>query len=171
MTMENMDSSLQQQLVRDQGALIDALQQLLRIPSVRGMPLPGAPHGEGPTAALHCALRIAHQLGFATRNLDGYIGYVEWGQGPDYVAVLSHLDVVPEGDGWTYPPYGGESSDGKIFGRGAMDNKGPAMASLFALKAIREAGIPLTRKVRILFSTGEETGSEEIAYYLQHEPP
>ena len=169
--MENTGSCLNQQLEKDQGALIDALQQLLAIPSVRGNPLPGAPHGEGPTAALLCTLRIAGELGFATRNLDGYLGYAEWGQGPEYVAVLSHLDVVPEGDGWTHPPYGGECSDGKIYGRGAMDNKGPAMASLFALKAIRDAGVSLTRRVRILFGTGEETGSEEIPYYLQHEPP
>lgn len=74
MAMKHIDSSLARQLEKDQDALMDALQQLLRIPSVRSLPLPGALHGEGLTAALLCTPRIADQLGFTTRNLDGYIG-------------------------------------------------------------------------------------------------
>lgn len=79
------------------------------------------------------------------------VGYAEYGTGEELIAVLGHLDVVPEGDGWTYPPYGGEIHDGKIYGRGTIDNKGPVIGALYALKVIKDLAIPLKRRVRIIF--------------------
>ena len=75
------------------------------------------------------------------------------------IGVLGHLDVVPEGDGWTYHPYGAEIHQGKIYGRGTVDDKGPIIAALYGLKAIKDAGLKLSKRVRILFGTNEENGS------------
>jgi succinyl-diaminopimelate desuccinylase len=104
-------------------------------------------------------------------NLDNYVGYAEYGDGDEYIAALGHLDVVPEGDGWKYPPYDAEIHDGKIYGRGTTDDKGPIMSTLFALKAIVDAKLPLSKKVRIIFGTNEESGSKELKYYLDREKP
>ncbi len=154
---------------QDREGLINATQELVRIKSVRDTPQPGAPFGEGPAKALDKSLQIASDLGFATTNLDGYIGYAEYGQGDEYVAVLAHLDVVPEGDGWKYPPYGAEVHDGKIYGRGTIDDKGPAMAALYALKAVRDANLTLGRRVRVIFGCSEETGGPDVEHYLELE--
>lgn len=149
--------------------LIASTQKVLKIKSVEDEAKPGMPFGEGVAASLECALKIAKELGFKTVNLDGYVGYAEYGEGEDYVAVLGHLDVVPEGDGWIHPPYGAEIHDGKLYSRGSMDDKGPIMAALYGLKAIKDAGLPLSKRVRIIFGTNEETGSQEMHYYLQRE--
>ena len=124
------------------------------------------PFGEGVSKSLGCALEISKKLGFKVVNLDGHVGYAEYGDGEEYVAALGHLDVVPEGDDWIYPAYGAEIHDGKIYGRGTTDDKGPIMASLYGLKAIKELGLPLSKKIRIIFGTNEETGSKDIEYYL-----
>ena len=84
------------------------------------------------------------------------------------VAVLGHLDVVPEGEGWHHPPYAAEIEDGRLYGRGSIDDKGPVVASLFALKAIRDLGIPLNRRVRLLFGLNEETNDRDVLYYKAH---
>ncbi len=146
-----------------------ALQRLIRIPSIKGDPEKGAPFGAHVAKALGESLNIASELGFKTKGLDGYIGYAEFGTGEDYVAVLGHVDVVPTGDGWTIPPFEGRIQDGRVWGRGAMDDKGPLVAALFALKAIKESGVKLSKKVRIIFGTNEENGCEEIPYYLDKE--
>lgn len=154
-----------------QEQLLQATQEILKIRSVEDKPKPGMPFGEGVARALDCALDISKNLGFKTANLDGYIGYAEYGEGEDYIGVLGHLDVVPEGNGWLYPPYGAEIHDGKLYARGSLDDKSPIMACLFGLKAIKDLNLPLSKKVRIIFGTNEETGSAEIAYYLKKEKP
>lgn len=149
--------------------LIKSVQRMVRIKSVLGDPKPNMPFGEGIAKALDEALKISSELGFKTKNVDGYVGYAEYGEGEELVGVLGHLDVVPEGSGWMYPPYGGEIHDGKIYGRGTTDDKGPIIAALYGLKAIKDANLKLSKRVRILFGTNEETGSNEIKYYLDHE--
>lgn len=151
--------------------IIGAVQEIIKVKSVEEEAKPGMPFGEGPANALEAALEIARNLGFKIVNLDNYVGYAEYGEGDEYIAVLGHLDVVPEGDGWKYPPYGAEIHDGKIYGRGTTDDKGPIMSALFALKAIVDAKIPLSKKVRIIFGTNEESGSKELKYYLDREKP
>lgn len=151
--------------------LIKSTQKLIRIKSVESEPKEGMPFGEGVAQALNCALSIGKRLGFKTKNLDGYVGYVEYGEGEEYVGVLGHLDVVPEGDGWKYPPYSAEIHEGKIYGRGSLDDKGPIVAALYGLKAIKDANLKLKKKVRIIFGTNEETGSNEMKYYLEREKP
>lgn len=151
--------------------LISSTQEVLRIKSIEEEAKPGMPFGEGVSKCLDSALKTCRDLGFKTVNLDGYIGYAEYGEGEDYVAVLGHLDVVPEGDGWLYPPYAAEIHDGKIYARGTLDDKGPMMACLYGLKAIADEKLPLSKRVRIIFGTNEETGSKEIEYYLKKEKP
>jgi len=151
--------------------IIKSTQEIIKIKSVEGESKPGMPFGEGVNKALENALDVAKDLGFHTVNLDGYVGYAEYGQGEEYVLALGHLDVVPEGNGWIYPAYGAEIHDGKMYGRGTTDDKGPIMAVLYGLKAIKDAKLPLSKRIRILFGTNEETGSKELDYYLEREKP
>ena len=141
-----------------------ALQRLVRKKSVEGPELPGKPFGADVDACFTEALTLCRELGFETTDLDRYIGWCEIGSGDEMVAVLGHLDVVPEGEGWHHPPYGAEIVDGRLFGRGAIDDKGPVVASLFALKAIRDLNIPLRRRVRLLFGLNEETNDRDVFY-------
>lgn len=153
-----------------QQALVADVAELLRIRSVKEEPGgPGAPFGRPIARALEKALQAGDRLGLRTANVDGYAGYVEWGDGPELVAVLNHLDVVPEGAGWSVPPYAGVVQDGKIWGRGAVDNKGPAVAALYALAALAHAQVPAKRRVRLILGTDEESGMRGLRYYLEHE--
>lgn len=149
-------------------ALIKDLQGLIRIPSVQGPARPGQPYGENVRRAQQYMLALAGAMGFPTHDMDGQVGWCELGQGQEMVAVLCHLDVVPEGRGWTVPPFGGTVKDGRVYGRGAMDDKGPAVCALHALAALAEAGTPLRRRVRLIFGLNEETGCADMEYYLAH---
>lgn len=149
--------------------MIKSIQKVIKIRSVSDEEKPGKPFGEGVSKALDKALEIAGKLGFKTTNLDGYVGYAEYGKGEDYVGVLGHLDVVPEGKGWKYPPYGAEIHDGKMYGRGTMDDKGPIITTLYSLKVIKDLKLPLSKRVRIIFGTNEENGCSEIQYYNDRE--
>lgn len=129
--------------------IIKSLQECVRIKSVRIDPKEGMPFGEGVHKALEYCLALSESFGFRTFNMDNMIGYAEYGSGDEMIAVLGHLDVVPEGSGWTYPPYAGEVHDGKIYGRGTTDDKGPVIGALYALKALKMLDIPLKKRVRI----------------------
>lgn len=150
---------------------VEELQNLIRIPSVsRGEPKEGMPFGEEVHKALTYALDLANRLGFPrTTNLDGYCGYVDFGEGEEQLLIMSHLDVVPVGSGWTKEPFAAAIENGRMYGRGTIDDKGAAVSSLYALAAIKEAGIPLRRSVRILFGCDEERGSDCVKYYKTKE--
>ena len=148
--------------------MVAALQRLVRRRSVEADPLPGKPFGEEVDACFAEALTLCRELGFETTDMDRYIGWCGIGTGDEMVAVLGHLDVVPEGEGWHHPPYAAEIEGGRLYGRGAIDDKGPVVASLFALKAIRDLGIPLNRRVRLLFGLNEETNDRDVLYYKAH---
>lgn len=155
-----------------QEEIIKSTQDLVRIKSVAEAAKEGMPFGKGPAKALEYCLELSKGLGFKTVNMDNYIGYAEYGEGEEYVAVLGHVDVVPEGDGWIHKPYEAMIKDDKIYGRGTMDDKGPIIASIYALKAIKDLKLKISKKVRIIFGTNEESGSgEEIEYYFRTEKP
>ena len=122
----------------------------------------------GAVECLHRVLEMAEKMGFRTGNLDDMVGWAEYGDGEELVAVLGHLDVVPVGDGWTKPPFGGVIENGRLYGRGAIDDKGPILAALFALDEIRRSGVKPGRRVRVLFGTEEETGTRDMEYYVNH---
>lgn len=148
--------------------LIADLQGCIRIPSVYAEDDSGFPYGKAVQECLEYMLETARKLGFSVHNMDNQAGWCEYGEGDEMTAVLCHLDVVPEGDGWTVPPYEGLVADGRIYGRGTMDDKGPAMAALYALLALKESGVKLKRRVRVIFGLNEETGSADMKYYLKH---
>ncbi|MGI6424451.1 MAG: dipeptidase PepV [Tepidanaerobacteraceae bacterium] len=160
---------MEKYIANNQEPLIEATREILKIKSLKGDPMPNMPFGEGPAKALEYALNLAQSFGLRTKNLENYAGWAEWGEGDEMIGILVHLDIVPEGSGWTYPPYNGEIHDNKIYGRGAIDDKGPAMAALFALKSLKDAGIKLNKRVRVIFGTDEETNSECMEYYLKHD--
>ncbi len=139
--------------------LIPALQKLISIDSTTK---------SGAVEALRYVLGLAEEMGLRTGNMNNMVGWAEYGDGEEMVAVLGHLDVVPVGAGWTRPPFGGVIADGRLYGRGATDDKGPILTALFALYDIKRSGRALGRRVRVIFGTEEETGCEDMKYYVSH---
>ncbi|MEX2104292.1 MAG: dipeptidase PepV [Bacilli bacterium] len=145
-------------LIRDK--FIDDLQSFLSINSIEDMTTAseGKPFGLGVADALAFMLDGANRDGFKTKNLEGYAGYIELGEGEEQIGVLAHVDVVPTGDGWTTPPFQPNIREGRIYARGAIDDKGPALAAYYALKIVRDSKLPLSKKVRLIIGTDEESG-------------
>ena len=151
--------------------LVEAISRLVRIRSVREEPLPGMPFGPGPAAALAEGLKLAEELGFATRNYDNYVGTADLNDKETALHILCHLDVVGEGTGWTVTePYAPKEVDGMLYGRGTDDDKGPVAAVLLAMKAVRDLKLPLTKNVRLIAGTDEETGFRDIKWYYGSHP-
>lgn len=151
--------------------IIKSTQELIQIDSVEGKPLTNMPFGEGVDKALRYVLEKGETLGLKAVYKEGYYGYIEMGQGKDIVGILGHLDVVPveNPQEWSHPPFGGEIHDNKIFGRGGIDDKGPVMSALYAMKAVKEAGLPLNKRIRLILGTNEETRWECIKKYKEVE--
>lgn len=148
--------------------MISTIREWVRIPSVAtDEKKPGAPFGPAVRQMLDKAMDDANKLGFKTESFDGYIGHADLGDGDDEeaLAILAHVDVVPVGDGWKMQPFGAEIKDGNIYGRGTSDDKGPAVAAMYAMKAVKEAGIPLKRKVRLILGCDEESNWLDIEHY------
>ncbi len=158
---------IEQLLLQYKEEMMETVQKWVRIPSVKDEPASGAPFGIEARRALNAAMADCEKFGLKTEIFDGYVGHADLGEGStrDALAILAHLDVVPVGDGWTKEPFGGERIGGKIYGRGTSDDKGPAVAALYAMRAVKEAGVPLRRKVRLILGCDEECGSSDMAYY------
>lgn len=144
---------------------ISDLKRLVDIKSVREEPKNGMPFGEGPALALAEAVDIASSHGFPVVNFENYAGEITYGKDP-VLMLLAHLDVVDEGDFWTYKPYDMTVVDGRAYGRGTTDDKGAALCCLYAIKAARELFGEPKRGVRFVMGCGEETGSEDMDYYF-----
>ncbi|MGN0659078.1 MAG: dipeptidase PepV [Emergencia sp.] len=157
---------------------IQVLQELVSLNSVQDNPAQAGdgevyPFGKGVQDAFAYTLKKAEELGFETKNVDNYGGHIDFGTGEETgetVGILGHLDVVPEGGGWSFDPFSGAVSDGYIYGRGTQDDKGPVVAVLFAMKALKDAGYEPARKVRLILGLDEETGWKGMDYYFQKEP-
>lgn len=150
---------------------LNDLKELLKIDTVlvEQPEVKEAPFGYNLVKALDYMLELGKKEGFVTKNIENVAGHIEYGEGEEVIGVLCHLDVVPTGDGWTYPPFVPTIVDNKIYARGSMDDKGACISSLYALKALKESGVKLNKKIRLIFGTDEETGSRGIARYLQLE--
>lgn len=146
--------------------IVKNLSQAIKYDSSQAPAKEGMPFGEGAAKCLDFYLSLADFMGFETRNYDNYIGEISWGSGKDF-AVLAHLDVVPAGSGWEHDPFGGEVDEksGKIWGRGTMDDKGPAMIALYAMKALMDEGFKPARRIKLLLGCNEETGWACIEHY------
>ncbi|MCS7208693.1 MAG: Sapep family Mn(2+)-dependent dipeptidase [Fimbriimonadales bacterium] len=151
--------------------MVRDFQALLRARSVRNDEerAPNAPFGKGVREALDIVLELGRRFELNPRDFDGYAGDLTWGDGTEMVASLSHIDVVPEGSDWSYPPFGAEIHDGYIYARGATDNKGATLASIYALRALKELCVPLRRRVRLIIGCDEESRWECMQHYLERE--
>lgn len=158
----------------DKDELIKNLQELIKIPSVHEESQnPNVPFGINTVKALNYILDLGQRLGFRVKNIDGYCGYIEFGSGDELIGIIGHLDVVPEGENWTYPPFEAKIVDNKIYGRGSIDDKGPVMASLYAMKAVMDYctknSISINKRVRLILGLNEERDWKCIDYYKAHE--
>ena len=162
---------LQKYIQANRPAAIETLKELVRIrsdkaPAVQGENSRTYPFGEGVRKAFEYMLKKGRQMGFAVENIDDYGGHIDFGEGEETIGVIGHLDVVPAGEGWDSDPYGAEEKDGYIIGRGTTDDKGPVIASLYAMKALKDAGYEPHRKIRLILGLDEETDWEGIEYYF-----
>ena len=171
-----MDQGLNQKIdayiAENKEQLLQDIAALVAIDSVEGTPEEGAPYGAGPRAALDKTLELAAGMGLATRNCENYMGYAELaGADPEkYLATICHVDVVPVGNGWTADPFTMRIQDGWLLGRGVADDKGPMVATLYALKFLKEQGYELRYPIRALAGTNEETHMQDVDYYLKNYP-
>lgn len=147
--------------------ILTSIRESVAIESVKSAPEENAPYGRGPKEALDHMLALGEKLGFKTCNVDNRAGWIEFGEGEEMVGVLGHVDVVPLGDGWDYDPLGCEVHDGKMYGRGIMDDKGPVIGAIYAMKAIRDLGLPIDRRLRVIFGADEENGSSCVEHYIE----
>ncbi|MBP3384721.1 MAG: dipeptidase PepV [Firmicutes bacterium] len=146
---------------------ISCLQELIRIKSVEEPAKGDMPFGEGVHGAYTYMMEKCSREGFAIKNADNYGGHAELsGSGDKVFGIVGHLDVVPEGHDWEEDPYGGLVKDGFIYGRGTTDNKGPMVAAYYAMRAIKECGVPMRDTVRLIFGLDEETNWAGMEHYI-----
>ena len=149
--------------------MIEALQKLVSFQSIAKEEGPEYPYGKEVCGAKEYVLDLAKSFGMRTVDVPGKYAYIEIGEGPRLIGILPHLDVVPAGDGWTQDPFGGEITDGKIYGRGTTDDKGPTIAVLYAMKALKEK-TTLPVRIRLILGQTEENGEwRDIEAYTEAE--
>ncbi len=167
-----MDKQFDRILEANKQEIIETLQSLLRIRSVLDEKTisADAPFGQGIKDALDFMTDLGQKDGFKVVRDGGYALELSYGESKETVGILCHLDVVPEGKNWLYPPYEARIVDNKIYARGATDDKGPSIACYYALKMIKDLKIKLKKQIRLIFGTDEETGWRGITHYLQNYP-
>ncbi|WP_349764237.1 dipeptidase PepV [Fusobacterium sp. SYSU M8D902] len=158
--------SLQEKVLVYKDDVIKSIQGAIQIKSVMEEAKEGMPFGEGPAKALNYFVELGKDMGFEVINYDNYVATIEFGEGEEVLGILGHVDVVPEGEGWDYPPYSGALVDGRIYGRGTLDDKGPSTICLYAMKAIKDSGVKLNKRVRMILGANEESGSKCMEHYF-----
>ena len=165
---------IEQYIEAHKNEMIEDIFTLCRIDSQKAAYEEGMPYGKGPARALTEALSIAERYGFSIRNYENYVGAVDFSEKEKQLDILAHLDVVPAGEGWKVTePFEPVLKDGKLYGRGTADDKGPAVAALYGMRAVKELGIPLSKNVRLILGTDEECGSSDLVHYygIEKEAP
>lgn len=153
------------------GEILADLRTLVGIPSVAVAGEGEYPLGEQAARALSFVLDRARAMGFATRNVQNAAGYAQLGDAENgYAGVLTHVDVVPAGDGWETDPFNLTLKDGRLYGRGVADDKGAAVVALYCMKALADAGVTGKRALRCIFGCGEEIGMNDMDIFFQNEP-
>nr|WP_225048074.1 M20/M25/M40 family metallo-hydrolase [Lacticaseibacillus kribbianus] len=145
------------------------LAALIAVPSVAGEPVPGAPFGREPRRVLDVACALATAAVFSARVVAAAAAEVTWGPADaaePYIGVFGHLDVVAAGPDWHSDPFSLTRRGDHYYGRGVLDNKGPAWACVFAARLLRDAGFTPRRPLRIVLGSDEETGSRDMPRYL-----
>lgn len=149
--------------MQNYGDFIKDLSALIAIESVEGEPKKDAPFGENVKSALLWFLKKAESFGFKTINYDNYAGEIVYGDGQE-IGIIGHLDVVPVGDGWNYPPFTLTEKDGYLIGRGVGDDKGAMLMTLYALKELKDSACPCNKKFRFFVGCNEESGWKDVEY-------
>ncbi|WAM34074.1 dipeptidase PepV [Caldicellulosiruptor morganii] len=169
--MEDVKMLIEREIDALKEDIIASTIRLIKVRSVEDEPQEGMPFGKGVNDALVFCEELCRKLGFETKNFDGYALEARFGNQNEDVCVIGHLDIVPEGEGWSVPPYEGVIKDGKIYGRGAIDDKGPSIAALYGMYVVKklaeEGKISLDRSLRFVFGTNEESGSKCLQYYFK----
>ncbi len=151
---------------------LNDLKRLVAVRSVRGEAADGAPYGTGPREALDTAAEIIKEHGFEPRIVEDAALDFDYNNADTKLAILAHLDVVHEGEGWDTDPYVVIEKDGRYYGRGVSDDKGPALCALYALSQLKDEGVKLKNNVRIIFGSDEECGSDDLRrYFAVSKPP
>ena len=153
-------------------ALVSSLQKVISFNTEKGKATKNAPFGKNVKECLDYTLDLAKSMGLDTFDCDGYAGHADFvGTGNEVLGILGHLDVVPaKAEEWLCPPFAGEIHDGKLYGRGTMDDKGPMLACLFAVKALKDAGFVPSKTVRLIFGCDEESGMQCVQHYFTKMP-
>jgi succinyl-diaminopimelate desuccinylase len=151
--------------------LLKDTQNLLHIKSLldEENTFPDAPLGKGVKEALDFMLTLGEKDGFIPKNVGNLAGHLEFGEGEELLGILCHVDVVPEGDGWASDPFAAEIREGKIFARGAIDDKGPTMAAYYAMKIVKDLGLPVNKRIRMIIGTDEESDWRCVDHYFEKE--
>lgn len=157
---------------RNKDQLFDSIKKLVAIRSVAGQAEGDSPFGKGVQQALDTTLEMAEKDGFAVKNVDNYGAHIDFaGETDEIVAMVGHLDVVPEGDhsNWMHDPFDAVIKDGKMYGRGVLDDKGPIMIGYYAMKCLKDAGFKPSKTIRIILGCDEETNWDGMVYYMERE--
>ncbi|MDE6727782.1 MAG: Sapep family Mn(2+)-dependent dipeptidase, partial [Oscillospiraceae bacterium] len=163
-----MNTKIQDYINSKESEIVRDLSELVAIPSVKSEPERTAPFGEEPRKALYKMKELCDRMGFKTTVYEEAVLCADYGEAPE-LGILAHLDVVPvQADNWDTNPFSLTEKNGVLYGRGAIDDKGPAVAALWALNAVKELGMPLKKGVRLIFGTDEENGSSDLEIYKKH---
>ncbi len=171
MKEQHLEAQIDAFLAEKRPEIVAAIKELVAIPSIsqKGGPA-GAPYGPECAKALDVALAMGENLGFASKNYDYYCGSLKYEAGEEEIGLFAHLDVVPAGSNWSYQPFCAVEEDGHLIGRGTNDDKGPAVAALYAMACLKELGLPLTHSVRLVLGCEEEQSMTDMAHYIAAEP-
>ena len=170
MNRQDVISAAEAYLEKNWPAMVQDIDRLVKIESVEDLEAsePGAPFGPGPKTALTEALSIAEDMGFSTCDVDGYMGYADLaGAGDKQIGIIGHMDVVPAGPGWHHEPYAVTEKEGFLIGRGVLDDKGPSLMALHAMKCLADLGLGFNHTIRFLFGVNEESGMNDVPYYRE----
>ena len=167
---QQLNAKIEAYLHQNRSAIVEDLKTLVRIRSVSENGSGDKPFGEGCAKVLNRAVEMAREKGLTAENHGGYYGTVTWGTGDRTIGIFSHLDVVPEGNGWQYDPFNPVEKDGYIIGRGASDNKSAAVLGMHVMKCLESMEVPFRSKVSLYLGCSEETGMNDIGRYVQEQP-
>lgn len=168
--MEKLENVIRDYIEAHEREMIEDIMMLCGIDSVQSEAKPGMPYGEGPYKALMAAEELCRRYGFKTGIYADRVVTADMTDKEACLDILAHMDVVPGGDGWTVTEaFKPVIRNGAIYGRGTSDDKGPAVAALYAMRAIKELGIEINKNCRLILGSDEETGSSDIEHYYSVE--
>ncbi|MEG7531450.1 MAG: Sapep family Mn(2+)-dependent dipeptidase [Hungatella sp.] len=152
--------------------LLEDIKMQVEIPSVSIVGIEPHIYGDECAKAADCMMKLADDYGFDTENCAYRCVKISYGSGEKDIQIWNHLDVVPAGDGWEYPPYKCTRRDDFLIGRGVSDNKGAALAVLYSMRYLKDQEIKLNYHLSQICGFSEENGMDDAAYYLsKYTPP